>query len=99
MISKGAALGVLDRRPGVWFCIRCWALALGVGDGAYAELRDLVQSLATGTRNVTYDTVHNEGGNVLCEIQDTVCERTLTGPAAYSGWRWSIRRRTVEPKV
>lgn len=94
MISKGAALGVLDDKPGVWFCIRCWTVALGVGEADYAELRDLVQSLATGTKNVTYDTVHNEGGHVVCDIQGPVCEKKLTGPTAYSGWRWSIRRKT-----
>ncbi len=93
MISKGRALAALDGEPGRWFCIRCWAEALGAGDGAYADLRDIVQSLATGRSAGVYDMVHNEIRHIVCDIQGARCEKKLTGAAAYSGWRWSIRRK------
>lgn len=93
MISRGAALGVLDAKPGVWHCIRCWAAVLGVSESDYAALRDIVQSLATEKTNLAYDTVHNTLGAIACEIESPVCEKKVTGLERYSGWRWSVRRR------
>jgi hypothetical protein len=91
MISRRVALGVLDTKPGAWYCVRCWAAALGASD--YAELRDLVRSLAADKLQMTYDTVHNAPGEIACEIESVVCEKKLSGSARYSGWRWSVRRR------
>ena len=93
MFTKRAALGVLGKRPGAWFCIRCWAAALNLGEDSYADLRDLVRTLTTTKANLTYDTLHNEPGHILCDLESPVCEKQLTGPRRYSGWRWSVRRR------
>jgi hypothetical protein len=93
VISRGAALGVLDAKPGVWHCIRCWAAVLDASEGDYAALRDIVQHLATEKTNLTYDTVYNTLGAIACEIESPVCEKKVTGPGRYSGWRWSVRRR------
>ncbi len=92
MITKRTALGVLDKRPGYWFCIRCWALALTAGEDSYADLRDVVRNLSTARASL-YETIHNEPGHILCNLEGPDCEKQLTGARRYSGWRWSVRRR------
>jgi hypothetical protein len=93
------ALGVLEKAPGRWFCIGCWAAALGVTDeeGAYAELRDFIRSLTAGPMTLVYNTLYNETGSPMCDMQGPTCEKRLTGTASYSGWRWSIRRVKASP--
>ncbi len=88
-ISRRAALGALDQKPGLWHCIPCWGAALGVGPDANADLAEIARGFARRRIIGIYDASRND----LCGVESTFCEKKLTGAAAFSRWAWGVRRK------